>query len=102
MMPRPPRSTLLPFTTLFRSVIVLVPERSAVPCEEPLSVAAVMVPGCSAIPPVVAASASEPAPAVEDPREHQPHLERGCRLLLELKKPDPACLVPSRPVAAPP
>src|SRR3712207_8916600 len=87
MIRRPPRSTLFPYTTLFRSVVALLPpiggvagvgEREVVLVAERLSVAAAV--RLRALPRVVPADRSE-----EHTSELQSRQYLVCRLLLEKK-----------------
>src|SRR5438067_4297765 len=81
MMPRPPRSTLFPYTTLFRSPAS--PPRWSPPCGARRS-------RSSRSPRRVAAARRDPAPSGERSEEHtselQSRFELVCRLLLEKKK----------------
>src|SRR5260221_9145199 len=92
MIRRPPRSTLFPYTTLFRSLAVRVPRSH----------------GCRAPPPSPSGlSRSWPGPApkpsnetVKRSEEHtselQSHSDLVCRLLLEKKKKDHHHQTPTR------
>src|SRR5260370_25143722 len=70
MIRRPPRSTLFPYTTLFRSVALPVP---------PLSSSGCVIPAQSGVQAV-------PLRSEEHTSELQSHLNLVCRLLLEKKK----------------
>src|SRR5438132_4907525 len=84
MIPRPPRSTLFPYTTLFRSITTGSPPSQgslAVPSQGSLAVSctrASLVAGSRIL---VACSRSE-----EHTSELQSHSDLVCRLLLEKKK----------------
>src|SRR5258705_6050879 len=95
MIRRPPRSTLFPYTTLFRSVVVLPSATEVVPwpevwitvpsCELSTSPPAVVLP---ALIPLWSPTATlEPAPAWMRSEEHTSELQSlrhlVCRLLLE-------------------
>src|SRR5438034_6641300 len=90
MLRRPPRSTLFPYTTLFRSPIVRVPAsltRMARP-EAPLAVTPASVAGTM---PEPATCPTAKLPALrkrseEHTSELQSHSDLVCRLLLEKKK----------------
>src|SRR5436305_10923090 len=77
MIPRPPRSTLFPYTTLFRSPVAAEAVLDVEPCEQRVQ-------------PVLAALVGEVRRDVARSEEHtselqsRPHLV--CRLLLEKKK----------------
>src|SRR5260370_9546614 len=96
MIRRPPRSTLFPYTTLFRSVCAL-DRRTARRCTIRES-------------PVVARHTSRSAPglrAVENRSEEhtselQSHLNLVCRLLLEKKKGGISAASPRAPMASQP
>src|SRR5438874_13244421 len=75
MLPRPPRSTLFPYTTLFRSHLLRAP---AVPQGH-----AGLAPGDPRLDPRVEDHRSE-----EHTSELQSRRDLVCRLLLEKKKPD--------------
>src|SRR4051812_49622919 len=80
MIRRPPRSTLFPYTTLFRSAAVallLLRTKFPVPVTPPLTVRALTVFVVS----VVTGTRSE-----EHTSELQSHVNLVCRLLLEKKK----------------
>src|SRR5260370_17328540 len=89
MIRRPPRSTLFPYTTLFRSL-----PADALRISLPTSVeqvnATLSIPGCEAI--AAPAVSPKPGSTLTTPRseEHtselQSHLNLVCRLLLEKKK----------------
>src|SRR5256885_14648080 len=74
MIRRPPRSTLFPYTTLFRSAITASPAASCAACA-----------GCAGT-----ACAFSPAPSLSRSEEHTSELQSPCnlvcRLLLEKKK----------------
>src|SRR3989442_8737947 len=84
MIRRPPRSTLFPYTTLFRSPLPLSPPSSYLPISLSLSLCLSPIPLC---PPSLFLSLS---PSLSRSEEHtselqsRPHLV--CRLLLEKKK----------------
>src|SRR5690242_21237581 len=90
MLPRPPRSTLFPYTTLFRSSARIAdrhpPDTSGLPPNGP--------PGCrparSQSQRSVQSSASDPGLRCTRSEEHtselQSHVNLVCRLLLEKKK----------------
>src|SRR2546429_6425526 len=90
MIRRPPRSTLFPYTTLFRSKIVL-----AIATVED-----VMQFGALAIATGVGASAS--ARSEEHTSELQSRLHLVCRLLLEKKKNDKSVSQPTPAAMQPP
>src|SRR5438034_8856776 len=88
MIRRPPRSTLFPYTTLFRSVVVSSPvirEASAIriPAREPRRISAHLGAACPN-----ASRCSSPATrrSEEHTSELQSHSDLVCRLLLEKKK----------------
>src|SRR3712207_7172341 len=85
MIRRPPRSTLFPYTTLFRSMVFCKPEAFtyslplSVPVRRPLGVSKETAPACSCA--VPSAIRSE-----EHTSELQSRQYLVCRLLLEKKK----------------
>src|SRR5260370_11569796 len=82
MIRRPPRSTLFPYTTLFRS------SRTWVPPSEPAPAAPPPLPAAAARPAGSSLSSTR-APqdrSEEHTSELQSHLNLVCRLLLEKKK----------------
>src|SRR5260370_22493517 len=79
MIRRPPRSTLFPYTTLFRSLFVFLPANPAVPFGKLRAVSA----GPFSCAP---AGAGNDARSEEHTSELQSHLNLVCRLLLEKKK----------------
>src|SRR5690349_23688496 len=86
MLPRPPRATLFPYTTLFRSSAAP-PSPAAPPCRTPRSLAAAGS-GASlgALPPRPSPPLA-PAPRSEEhTSELQSRRDLVCRLLLEKKK----------------
>src|SRR2546426_8683415 len=86
MIRRPPRSTLFPYTTLFRSVRIPTPTPGATDPPEPVDVMAPTVPVPPKVPPF-RLTALEPC---ERSEEHTSELQSPCnlvcRLLLEKKK----------------
>src|SRR2546430_12126075 len=87
MIRRPPRSTLFPYTTLFRSLQQLLPVRAGPGGEQRLQLRAPRRPGCA----VPLRARSE-----EHTSELQSQSNLVCRLLLEKNK-DKAFITPSRP-----
>src|SRR5260370_26205521 len=89
MIRRPPRSTLFPYTTLFRSPVIYsraagaAPGRS-LPCVPPLTLP--RDDRLAANPTRIAASRSSRGRSEEHTSELQSHLNLVCRLLLEKKK----------------
>src|SRR4051812_49997125 len=81
MIRRPPRSTLFPYTTLFRSATCSPHPVCATPTRE--SVCLLVQPGKRHDPPSVALWASR---SEEHTSELQSHVNLVCRLLLEKKK----------------
>src|SRR2546422_3689015 len=90
MIRRPPRSTLFPYTTLFRSEVARIQGRRAAtePCPQTGDARAVSYPGL-----VLDGDHPEPAPELlthvrseEHTSELQSRLHLVCRLLLEKKK----------------
>src|SRR5258708_30472154 len=79
MIRRPPRSTLFPYTTLFRSYL------GAVPCvaSKQATESDMLAPGAMPMPPTWAASASERSEEHTSELQSPDHLV--CRLLLEKK-----------------
>ena len=80
MIRRPPRSTLFPYTTLFRSVVVLVAAAART-----VFVVVVVAPTAWSVFVVIAAAAR----SEEHTSELQSHSDLVCRLLLEKKKKTP-------------
>src|SRR5438477_9712963 len=86
MVPRPPRSTLFPYTTLFRSVVLLSPSMWPVPAGRTLMI------GGGSESRFSSASGGYPglrgfqARSEEHTSELQSHVNLVCRLLLEKKK----------------
>src|SRR5260370_15861353 len=82
MIRRPPRSTLFPYTTLFRSTLLNVPERHRLSAQQPRHPVL--------LPVAVWKSASRISWVARRSEEHtselQSHLNLVCRLLLEKKK----------------
>src|SRR5260370_6877088 len=83
MIRRPPRSTLFPYTTLFRSPTLLSPQQATVP--------SVVTPQVWEPPALTVASPGERGGlphlrSEEHTSELQSHLNLVCRLLLEKKK----------------
>src|SRR2546427_3560868 len=85
MIRRPPRSTLFPYTTLFRSAVVQ--EEVAAWIERPAQVAEAPVPRPR--PAAVTAEAGEVDRSEEHTSELQSQSNLVCRLLLEKKKKKP-------------
>src|SRR3712207_7485782 len=83
MIRRPPRSTLFPYTTLFRSVRRLVDDVAQV-------VQAARIGGLAVLQPVLARLSALPGAGGERSEEHTSELQSRqylvCRLLLEKKK----------------
>src|SRR3712207_8900388 len=100
MIRRPPRSTLFPYTTLFRSLLVSRPARLRWP---PSRVAPPFVRTGVLLRMPAASAAGPPAPARSE--EHTSELQSRqylvCRLLLEKKKTPPARLEPVSDYAIP-
>src|SRR5260370_18141274 len=86
MIRRPPRSTLFPYTTLFRSPSRPLPGGSApaARCPLPASLPSTKLGGPGS--PFVAAPRARPDRSEEHTSELQSHLNLVCRLLLEKKK----------------
>src|SRR2546430_12094668 len=88
MIRRPPRSTLFPYTTLFRSPAFALPGRFGCPSELPRSSPLAFLPGretsfSAFLPP----RCSSPSPRSEEhTSELQSQSNLVCRLLLEKKK----------------
>src|SRR3712207_7848550 len=96
MIRRPPRSTLFPYTTLFRSLIPSAGRKPAVPLAGQLAHESCVRPG-----PLVLGTAFLRSPTATADREiGRAHVELQsrqylvCRLLLEKKKNSPNCLPP--------
>src|SRR3712207_7561996 len=87
MIRRPPRSTLFPYTTLFRSKSVSAPAANVCSRETPRAMFSGMP---SRVTPASRANAETPLPAPCRSEEHTPELQSRqylvCRLLLEKKK----------------
>src|SRR3712207_8761743 len=95
MIRRPPRSTLFPYTTLFRSQRLLVVESGVVGTDDDAQLVSHAVPPCFGCEPpahCLSDASRERAPASTMPRseEHTSELQSRqylvCRLLLEKKK----------------
>src|SRR2546427_2528203 len=85
MIRRPPRSTLFPYTTLFRSVLPSDnPRQSIIILKLPLGVVASITPWN--FPSAMAARKIAPARSEEHTSELQSQSNLVCRLLLEKKK----------------
>src|SRR2546430_8682472 len=80
MIRRPPRSTLFPYTTLFRSLFLL------------------LVFGLRVAPPFVRAGAPQQKRSEEHTSELQSQSNLVCRLLLEKKKKNPKLSFATRPL----
>src|SRR2546422_8062482 len=78
MIRRPPRSTLFPYTTLFRSTRTRLPARRTVPSSS--------VPTFSSLPIWLALTRARCGRSEEHTSELQSRLHLVCRLLLEKKK----------------
>src|SRR5260370_14981615 len=78
MIRRPPRSTLFPYTTLFRSLRGRAPGRSLRPTPAP--------PPSAGTPPVLPPAPISIRRSEEHTSELQSHLNLVCRLLLEKKR----------------
>src|SRR5438477_6987906 len=85
MIRRPPRSTLFPYTTLFRSQITMVPHTLSV--RRKSSGVSDRVRYTSTCRP----SGSSASRSEEHTSELQSHVNLVCRLLLEKKKANPGC-----------
>src|SRR3712207_7704067 len=90
MIRRPPRSTLFPYTTLFRSLMALgVPQRGR---QQPVLFGRSLCPTCQVFvnPPESGSAGGAPAMGRERSEEHTSELQSRqylvCRLLLEKKK----------------
>src|SRR5438477_3932002 len=81
MIPRPPSSTLFPYTTLFRSLPLVLGDRRA---RSRIAVAPLDAAGGAGAGP--ARSLAPPARSEEHTSELQSHVNLVCRLLLEKKK----------------
>src|SRR2546422_7486563 len=91
MIRRPPRSTLFPYTTLFRSVMIKLqnPKLPGSPPPAPTGAPPVGAGGCSC------RAGSVPCPRSEEhTSELQSRLHLVCRLLLEKKKKETSALHP--------
>src|SRR2546430_13029635 len=90
MIRRPPRSTLFPYTTLFRSVSMISCLRNSSPVLCAAVLAASLLAGCAGVRPATRGAASPP-PGGDRSEEHTSELQSQsnlvCRLLLEKKKP---------------
>src|SRR5438034_4274133 len=76
MIRRPPRSTLFPYTTLFRSMLA-VPE---------LTISAAAMKACNRVLEAIVVGSALPFRSEEHTSELQSHSDLVCRLLLEKKK----------------
>src|SRR5260370_16061789 len=85
MIRRPPRSTLFPYTTLFRSARIANPPRFAKAPANQTIAASARFGGATVAPPNLARSE-------EHTSELQSHLNLVCRLLLEKKKKNLECI----------
>src|SRR5260370_3427184 len=85
MIRRPPRSTLFPYTTLFRSSTVRVQRCSAFPGKSATS-CGVIHPSIFLTPVCPAAARRRTPRSEEHTSDLQSHLNLVCRLLLEKKK----------------
>src|SRR3712207_8306611 len=98
MIRRPPRSTLFPYTTLFRSGRGRHPRPGHHAVRDPLDRRGVTGPGARRLPMVVAPAGRAHARGVEHRRseEHTSELQSRqylvCRLLLEKKKTSKSCM----------
>src|SRR5438034_5763646 len=85
-MRRPPRSTLFPYTTLFRSEVVMVLGGIS----SPTSMAVSQVTGQEKVPQIIVAATAARITKQNRSEEHtselQSHSDLVCRLLLEKKK----------------
>src|SRR5690242_21399981 len=81
MIRRPPRSTLFPYTTLFRSLPLQVTSWIGVPLASAPPAGSMHLPMARSVPSPLAAHRSE-----EHTSELQSHVNLVCRLLLEKKK----------------
>src|SRR5438034_2506977 len=87
MIRRPPRSTLFPYTTLFRSGrVVRVPREKAVRRPEARAVPVGDDPGLRAGPAALQGHPVDEGRSEEHTSELQSHSDLVCRLLLEKKK----------------
>src|SRR5687767_15501401 len=98
MIRRPPRSTLFPYTTLFRSMIahsIAIPSSTIAQNESALAAAAAAAPDAAAVHnatrrgrcrrPIIASTKASPARSEEHTSELQSLAYLVCRLLLEKK-----------------
>src|SRR5437773_6846399 len=85
MLPRPPRSTLFPYTTLFRSHVLTVDGAGTINLSAAPAAILAVLPGMTpeAVERVLRRGRSE-----EHTSELQSHHDLVCRLLLEKKKPN--------------
>src|SRR2546422_6312976 len=83
MIRRPPRSTLFPYTTLFRSGHILKPELLAIPTHGMINVHPSLLPELRGAAPIEWAIINR---SEEHTSELQSRLHLVCRLLLEKKK----------------
>src|SRR5690242_21509279 len=87
MIPRPPRSTLFPYTTLFRSAVVR--SRQDDECLVPMLLPQHPVGIAVRLPPARRAHVRRGDRSEEHTSELQSHVNLVCRLLLEKKKKKP-------------
>src|SRR2546429_5328416 len=90
MIRRPPRSTLFPYTTLFRSLKIL-PPGYCDPRSSRGTPGFEFGRGCSAVPAAKKIPSTTPTRSEEHTSELQSRLHLVCRLLLEKKNNIPPC-----------
>src|SRR3712207_7533949 len=99
MIRRPPRSTLFPYTTLFRSDVLVARNRASGSSRSSSRNSERLAPSSSTIASI--AASAPPTRSEEHTSELQSRQYLVCRLLLEKKKNDPIAVVPARPPVTP-
>src|SRR2546430_9315171 len=95
MIRRPPRSTLFPYTTLFRSPSAGAASPSAVSAPSSASAPSAAAPASSPVPAAASLAACRALRSEEHTSELQSQSNLVCRLLLEKKKKDSASHTPT-------